>query len=92
MTFSHFLAVSILGGYMVGGGGLWLYVSFWCRKRHANELLPSPWAFFGAAIWAYAFSSRHRLVGDWRFSALVIYWRITILLLPIGALAFLMGS
>lgn len=88
MTFAGFIAGTILGAYFVGGFSLWAYVEALRSRGVPKGTLPHPLAFFGPSSWAYAFSGRHRALNDRALTSLVLLWRTSIALLPIGIWAF----
>ena len=88
MTVAGFIAGTILGAYFVGGSVLWGYVETLRARGAPKGTLPHPLAFFGPSAWAYAFSGRHRGLNNRRLTYLVLLWRTSIALLPIGIWAF----
>jgi hypothetical protein len=91
MSVASFIATVLLGSYFGGGFALMFYI-WLIRNRAPRAALPHPLAFFGLDAWTYAFSSRHRVAADRLLSALVMFWRAAIVLLPLGIWAFLAAA
>ena len=78
------IADTVFGVYFSLGFALLIWSLAIQSKTPDNLALPHPLAFIGPSSWFYAFSGRHRRANDPVLTALVIAWRVVILLLPIG--------
>ncbi|MBC6981440.1 hypothetical protein [Caulobacter sp. 17J80-11] len=86
------VGAAALAAYVTAGLELRATVRRLRAEGRGADVLPEELPVVGPRAWAWAFSHRHREVGDVHLSRMVMLWRVAIAALPVGVLALFIGG